>query len=800
MRRNWLVKKPPEFYLDAPGAQIAKIQRADPVKLAFFTGYYESGDDIVFCVEPKRFPHVDFENNPVRVAGPFNEWGKDNWDKWLMTEAETDDGETYYQVAVPRAVFGSKPSHVQFKFVTADWHWLTPLRTAPNVEYDKGDNSNYRLNLSRTGKHAFEFVLEKGQRGMDQTCRLGWKDKGSVRDLQPIRPGLGFCDLKTDAPLGATINGERTTFRLFAPRATAVRLELYDAVEASLINLYDMELSADQLCWEIELDGNLHGWYYTYSVNGVNDGQTTNFDFSEPITDPYAKAVCSHKGPGIVIDDDQCRKPYKRFTPPPWQDLVILECHVRDVVAKAPLKIEDQDRLGFIGVAQFLEDDMCYLRTVGANALEFQPIQQFDSTSKEEYHWGYMTTNYFSPSAWYGSDPASFSQNEEFLEMVEACHDHELAVIIDVVYNHVGLPNALERIDKAYYFYLSENGDLMNWSGCGNTLNAEAAMAKHLIIESLLHLVRAYDIDGFRFDLAELITIETLKEIGDALKAEKESIILIAEPWSFRGGIQWDTRLAGYAFWNDGFRNTIADFIKGNSNGDALAYYMKGCLDHMAAWPSQSINYTESHDDRCWLDRITTNAGHDGTNPSQLDIQRTHMMGAILMCSVGVPMISEGQDFLRSKQGINNTYQRGDINALDYGRLQRFGKTHLYFQQLIAFRRSEWGELLRLWDSPSPGYMRVFKVDNGQNSATALLFNADCALGQRQILFAVNPHEQPTSIRTHDIDGMHWQCLADADNLNFEGIIDNRFDGYQHQLNLKPMDIGIWVREFPESK
>lgn len=794
--RNWPSADMPDLYIEGEGRDDITVRRVEPLELAKFTGFYEEGDDIVFVVNPKRYPHVDFATNPVRVAGPFNNWGRSTDETpWTLVADKDASGNTVYTTKVPRAELGSSSNKLIFKFVTQDWHWLTPLRCAPNLEYDKGKNANYKLNLARSGKHAFEFILNDGDRGMDRPSRIGIRDGGSVRSVQPIRPGLGFFDLYTDKLLGSTVRGRQTLFRLFAPRATAVTLELYDDLNCDTVNQYDMELEDDQMCWSVTLKGNLHGWYYHFYVDGNNDDYSTEFNPEQPILDPYAHATVSHVGPGIVINTSQTVKPHKLHQPPAWQDLVILECHVRDIAAKAPMKMDPAERLGFQGVIHYLQDNMSYLRTLGANALEFQPIQQFDSTSKEEYHWGYMTTNYYAPCAWYGSDPAKASQNDEFLALVKTCHEHELSVILDVVYNHVGVPNFLAQIDKAYYFYLAEDGDYINWSGCGNTLNAESAMTKRLMIDSLIYLVKAYDVDGFRFDLAELITIETLREIGDAVKAVKPSIVLIAEPWSFRGGIQWDTRLAGYAFWNDGFRGTIADYVKGLSNADALAYFMKGCLDHMAAWPAQSINYTASHDDRCWIDKITTNDDYNGDHPSHLDIQRTHLMAAITLCSVGVPMFAAGQDFLQSKQGVNNTYQRGDLNALDYGRIQRYHHTHEYFKELIGLRRSEWGELLRLWDRPSPGYLRLFKCDQGERSAAALLFNADCALGKRQLLFAINPHSDPQSINLHEIDGAYWRCLANIERVVFAGMDDHRMA--HHRLNLNAMDVGIWVREFP---
>ncbi|MGB0745122.1 MAG: glycoside hydrolase family 1, partial [Opitutales bacterium] len=326
-------------------------------------------------------------------------------------------------------------------------------------------------------------------------------------------------------------------------------------------------------------------------------------------------------------------------------------------------------------------------------------------------------------------------------------------------------------------------------------LRAESAMSLKLIIESLVHLVKAYDVDGFRFDLTELISIEVLKQIGDALRAVKPSVVLIAEPWSFRGSIQWDTRMAGFAFWNDGFREFLREYVKGHSNSGAMTYYAKGCLDHMAAWPAQSINYVESHDDRTWIDDITENEHFNGTHPTHNDVLRSHMMAALLYTSVGVPMLSCGQDYLRSKGGIHNTYQMGEVNALDYKRINDFSHTHEYFKSWIAFRASKWGEILRLKKNPGEGYLRVFTSENSKLSATALLFNADRALGGQQILLALNPHFEDCKIHLYDVDGKDWRPVADIWNFNLEGLKDTRFHKEHRDIYLGHMALGLWVRE-----
>ena len=139
-----------------------------------------------------------------------------------------------------------------------------------------------------------------------------------------------------------------------------------------------------------------------------------------------------------------------------------------------------------------------------------------------------MTVNYFSPESSYAAEPEKASQIEEFRALVQDFHELDMAVIIDVVYNHVGEPNHLLFIDKYYYFHVNNGNDLMNWSGCGNDLRCDTPMGRRLIIDSLKHLVETYDVDGFRFDLAELIGIEVLRDIEVELKYIKHWLVLIS--------------------------------------------------------------------------------------------------------------------------------------------------------------------------------------------------------------------------------------------------------------------------------
>jgi pullulanase/glycogen debranching enzyme len=348
-------------------------------------------------------------------------------------------------------------------------------------------------------------------------------------------------------------------------------------------------------------------------------------------------------------------------------------------------------------------------------------------------------------------------------------------------------------IDKLYYFEMDSAGQLSNWSGCGNDLRADASMAKRLIIDSLTHLVELYGIDGFRLDLAELLGLDVLKDVEIALKRVKPDVILIAEPWSFRGHIAGQLRDTGWASWNDGYRNFLRDFVRGGASREAFEYYLKGSPWHFAKWPAQTVNYTESHDDRSWIDIITENPGNNGSDPTANDRRRTHLMAAVLFSSIGIPMLSAGQDFLRSKNGINNTYQLGAVNALDYRRIYRFSATHTYFADWIAFRRSEAGSLLRLFSRPSETFFRfVFAPDS---NASAAIYNADFSQGRRRLLFAVNPTLYDVSVPLGDeIAAGNWRQLADHERF-FGSKPRDTAQGVEPNLFLPALGCGLWISE-----
>jgi len=740
----------------------ADLSPAAPSLYADEASYYvDEAGQLVFVLDPAEYSWVNFDERPVYVAGDFNGWqAAVGRPEWAMTAGELN-GRPVWLLRTPAApLLTDPPQH--FKFVTGDNSWIDLPRDASNLVPDPLGRLNGAVFRHRTGRNLFQFTTAQPVL-FNQTYSVVHVIDGREAAKTRVRRGKFFHALRSGLALGALVGKGETTFRLFAPRAKHVRLFLCEKLEEQTQAFgYELDRREEQDewrgVWEAHLDRNLHGWYYWYSVSGPHD-VFGHFHPTQKILDPYAQATVGHEGPGIVLDPAWVGQGDRSFVTPPWQDLVIVEAHVRDLVAHAPLGLSADDRRGFTGLKKWVESPDFYLKKLGVNCVELQPVHEFDNRTREEYHWGYMTANFFAPASAYGLDPAHASSVRELQELVAAFHRQGIAVVIDVVYNHVGEPAHLMFIDKLYYFELNDDGSMTNGSGCGNDLRCRSAMTTRLIIDSLVHLIEVYGVDGFRFDLAELIGVKVLREIEAAVKQVKPNVILIAEPWSFRGHIAAALRPTGYASWNDGYRNFLRDYVRGAGAADKLEYFLKGSPWHFAYWPAQAVNYTESHDDRTWFDAITENRDFNGHHPTLNDRRRTHLMAAILFASVGIPMMAAGQDFLRSKYGVNNTYQRGDLNALDYHRLARFPATHAYFAAWIGFRRSARGSLLRQWSRPSEGFFKCFAQAGASGLVT--VYNADGSQGSSRLLFAVNPHNEDLTLEIGEFGEWDWELVAD---------------------------------------
>jgi pullulanase len=826
---DWSAREHPRFTLGKHCPTPSALAPAPGLAAGRLYGYFFDNDagEITFLLPLEHGCDIDPASDTVYLAGDFNHWqaavGKKEW----QLHPAVLEGERVLRWSGDAARFLGWGQ--RFKFVTGENQWLLPPVDAPNAVRDEQGNVNRLLDPTRTGWHLWRFNVGEPL-SLAEAWMVGWAD--GTGSSVPLVPGRFFYELKTPLELGALVREHETVFRLFAPRARSVTLSIcreldpdWDRAPEVLNERAKLEESAvpapgsvlrRQRCeaeqtfalalrgehdaqagiWEVALDRNLHGWFYWYSIDGVREGPGPNgFDPKVRVLDPYALASLGREGPGIVLDRAWIGHGDRDFKPPAWHDLVMVEAHVRDLAAAAPVRATEQERRGFTGLRKWVESQDFYLHHLGVNCVELQPVHEFDNLTLEEYHWGYMTNNFFAPESSYSLDPAKASGVREFQELVAAFHRRGMAVVLDVVFNHAGMPAHLMLVDKLYYFELDAQGQLTNWSGCGNDLRARSAMARRLIIDSCLHYLDAYGIDGFRFDLAELLGVEVLREIEAALKKAKPGVILIAEPWSFRGHIAGALRDTGWSSWNDGYRDFVRDYVRGNGEPQQMEYFLRGSPWYFAKWPAQTVNYTESHDDRAWIDMITENPNHDGFVPTANDRRRTHLMAALLFMSLGIPMLAAGQDFLRSKRGVNNTYQRGDLNAIDYRRLYRYLGTHAYFADWIAFRRGEYGRLVRQWTRPSENFFRFVHVRG--SPALAAVYNADFSQGAARLLFAVNPTLVDLTIPIgEEIAGSpeKWDMLADHDRFYFSDA-HGASKPVEPQLWMPALSCGVWVSE-----
>lgn len=758
------------------------VYRVPKMRFGEANGYYIDGGRMVFVLDLDNFPNAPLRGDETfHVCGAFNNWtvGADEWRlNHLMGGI--------YTLSIPLEKLGlNRHKNGVFKFAYgARNSWLEPRESAPNFVRDEHGNANLAFSLQKTGENVFAVEFEKNCPIIDglKVCEDGF---GICADVDLARL---LCSAYSASELGVVRSGEGTRFSVFAPRAkTACVVYKFDGEQ----NEHFLEASRDaDGVWSAVSGKNLEGALYSWYVDGDNSDGSLAFSGRTPIADPYARSLPdSGSGRAIVKFPDTLPVYDGAFATPKWHDLVIVEAHLRDVLKNAEAALTDGERLTFDGLAKWLESPECYLRQTRANCVELQPIQEFTAANPADYEWGYMPVNWFSPSSSYASDARAGTQNADFARLVGAFHGAGLAVVLDVVYNHVGEPNYMMGLDKEYYFRLS-NSHLLNFSGCGNDFKCDSAMAKRMIIDSLKEMIVRYGVDGFRFDLAELIGVDVLRDIERELKAVKRDVILIAEPWSFRGHIASALKRTGYASWNDGFREFMLKYVLNSGDFEGFKYFVSGSRA-IAAWPAQTVNYLESHDDKCLLDRISAN----GRAPSIEDIRRYKMGYALVMLSSGIPMASEGFDILRTKGGLNNTYKNGDANALDYVRGRYHFAATRWLRNLVSFRLGADAKALRLENPPADSFYAFARAAN--SNASCVMFNADFSLGgARRIFAAFNPAGFETQIDAEKtgFDAEKFVRIADIDLFDVRGI-DSPAPERGATVKIEALSLGVWLEK-----
>lgn len=555
--------------------------------------------------------------------------------------------------------------------------------------------------------------------------------------------------------LGSFINNGETTFRLFAPNAKHVKLFLFNAPENDAFSEKIMKVD-EQGVWEIVLDDDLTNMYYAYKIA---HSETDDFSKLPLCIDPYSKAVTSYTDyynprKSIVFNDDYDWEDDK-WIQRNWRDLIIYEMHIKDMTAHPSSEASEPGT--YKGLVENNRGGINYIKSLGVNTVELLPAQEFGNVEipfndslhgrfnswnpYERNHWGYMTSAFFAPSSFYSENWKEMEMHKwmgqdgrqvnEFKDMVKAFHKEGIAVMMDVVYNHLSeyeIGN-LKEIDKEYYFRLNQDGEFITESYCGNDIKTEAPMMRRLIIDSIIYWMKEYHIDGFRFDLGKLIDWETLEEIIREARKINPNVVFVAEPWG--GG--YDPKgfsLREWGSWNDQIRNGIKGENPinglgwifgnwyGNNSAERVKSYVNGTTTNfkhgLFKKVEHSVNYLESHDGYTLGDFIRIGTKAVGAHQKKIDadaiakltpeqLKLNKLAALFLFTSQGITMIHSGQEFARAKviptnnyiedkekgQLDHNSYNKDNsVNYINYNHAEMNSNLLSYYKGLIELRKS----------------------------------------------------------------------------------------------------------------
>ena len=574
----------------------------------------------------------------------------------------------------------------------------------------------------------------------------------------------------TGTDLGAVWTREKTAFRVWAPTASAVRVNLYRTGDAQVNDLLEsLSMNADvNGTWFIEKSGDLNGIYYTYSVTVA--GNTTE------ACDPYARTTGVNGNRAMVIDLVSTNPAgWDTDTDPnagkPFTDAVIYELHIRDLSIDESSGHSMKNKGKYLGVIEpgtatksGIPTGLDHMKNLGITHLHILPMYDFGTV--DEYHldrpqfnWGYDPVNYNVPEGSYSSDPFNGAVRvAELKQMVKGLHDNGISVVMDVVYNHVyeAKDFCFNQIVPYYFSRTDSKGKLSDGSCCGNDTASERSMVRKYIVESVKYWADEYHIDGFRFDLVGLIDTVTVNSLMTEVHKTHPHVVFYGEGWDMETTLSKKVLLTtkdnasavpGFAFFSD----TIRDLLKGSVFDNTTPGFVTGvpasdadlwrCFMGIPAWcpsPLQTVNYVSCHDNNTLIDRIALSTPK-ATQEER--IRMNNLAAAFCLTAQGIPFFQAGEEMLRSKPLPNggfehNSFRSSDeINSIKWNLLDQpeYRMCYAYYQGRIAFRKAH--QVLRL-TTAKEALAAVSTVATGNPHALAfrvkdgaedlfLVFNAD---------------------------------------------------------------------------
>jgi len=528
--------------------------------------------------------------------------------------------------------------------------------------------------------------------------------------------------------LGLTYTLVASNFKVWAPSASQIKLNLYSATIADELERTLYLSQSHEGVWEITINEDLIGRYYTFQAEVLGK-------WKAEVPDPYVKAVGTNGQRGHIINFDKTnpinwendtRPHLEKFT-----DIIIYELHVRDLSIHEDSGIQHKGQ--FLGLtelntqnAEGLSTGLDHIKSLGVTHVHLLPSYDFFTIDESrpqdnQYNWGYDPQNYNVPEGSYATNPEDGAVRiREFKRLVQALHQNGLRVIMDVVYNHTGRTEAsnFNQLVPGYYYRQDAKGNFSDASSCGNETASERPMMRKFMIDSVKYWAEEYHIDGFRFDLMGIHDMETMNQITEALYEIDPTIFVYGEGWTGgdsplpeaqRAVKKQVNQMKRVAAFSDDMRDAIkgqvfshedTGFVSGKKGiEESIKFGIVAATSHPqidygkvnysnAPWakhPSQTINYASCHDNHTLWDRLLNSQ----PNISEADRIRMHILAnTIVLTSQGIPFLHAGVEILRTKDGVENSYKSPDsINQIDWSRKSKYPEVVKYHQQLIKLRK-----------------------------------------------------------------------------------------------------------------
>lgn len=623
--------------------------------------------------------------------------------------------------------------------------------------------------------------------------------------------------------LGTRWSPGQTTIKIWAPTMQQVKLVQYDAgTGGTRLGEYDMKKSGKGV-WSLTLTGNQAGTFFTIAVfNGR--------EWSEETTDPYSRAVGVNGKRTAIIDPATTHPSGWATDKSPGNfskksDAIIYELHVRDATIDPQSGIPEALRGRFAGLSitdskhpSGFTTGLAHIRELGVTHIQLLPIYDFYTVDESrpdlpQYNWGYDPLHYNVPEGSYSTnaaDPAT--RIRELKALIQTCHQQGLRVVMDVVYNHtmLGDKSNFNIIVPGYYYRTQPDGQFSNGSGCGNETASDAPMFRKFMLESLQYWVKEFHIDGFRFDLMALHDQATMNLISKTLHQLKPDILLHGEGWT-GGGTPLDEqsraikrlayKLDRIGIFSDDLRDAIkggwsserdSGFISGRQGTEeSIKCGIVGGIQHpdidynrvnyakspFTLEPWQCIAYNECHDNHTLWDRLANSSPHE-TEEDRKKMYKLAQM--IVLTSQGIPFIHAGQEMYRTKQGVDNSYNKPDaINQIYWDWKKAHGEMVDFTTALIKIRRTH--SVFRLSDAQAVAQrLRFLPVQQPGLVAYTLRDK-----GKEQYFVALNGSKQQVKL---DLPPGSWQVLMD-------GAVPGKGNGsFNNQYLIKPISGLIMMR------